>query len=370
MHQRLTETKITHEVIIEGQLSKFTFTLNDRKYNLIILYGPSEKDDHKFFSRDLFNYGMLPATDYNIIVGDYNAVQDLYLDCRNYTTHTTPKSTKIINDAKIKHNLVNPFRERNYLRKIFSWQRFNSDKHSRIDYFLISNNNFPHVKSTDYKVITHFITDHKQVNLQLVFNRIRKGKGYYKFDNALLSDKKFVFLSNRVIREHFVNNSIDPLNVDQDLDPTEFQFLEQKIDPTISSQSLITTLTGEAIKRSHDIRKERTILESVLESRINSQVHILENSEEKDTSEVLDTLSCLKAELAELRGDTYNRKTQDLKVSNLFNEEKPSKGFSNSIYRPRAQASYSQIYKERVGVEPILLTSQDEVETEISHCIS
>ena len=83
MHQRLTETKITHEVIIEGQLSKFTFTLNDRKYNLIILYGPSEKDDHKFFSRDLFNYGMLPATDYNVIAGDYNAVQDLYLDCRN-----------------------------------------------------------------------------------------------------------------------------------------------------------------------------------------------------------------------------------------------------------------------------------------------
>ena len=159
---------------------------------------------------------------------------------------------------------------------------------------------------------------------------------------------------------------MDPFNVDQDLDPTEYQFLEQNIDPIISSQSLIATLTGEAIKRSHDIRKEKTTLVNVLECRINNTVHILENSDEIDNTETLDALSRLKAELAELRGDTYNRKTQDLKASNLFNEEKPSKEFTNSIYRPRAQASYSQIYKEQTGVDPVLLTSQDAVEKEIN----
>ena len=325
VHQRLTDVKIAHEIVIEGQLSKFTYTINDRKYNFNVLYGPSEKDDHKFFSRDLFNYEMLPATDYNIIAGDFNAVQDQYLDCRNYTTHTTPKSTKVINDAKTEHDLMDPFRERYYLRKIFSWQKFNTNKHSRIDYFFISGNNFPHVASIDYKIITHFTTDHKQVNLQLTFNRIKRGRGYYKFDNSLLKDTKFIFLSNRVIKEHFINNSVDPFNVDQDLDPTVYQFLEQNIDPVISSQSLIATLTGVAIKRSHDIRKEKSTLVNVLECRINNTVHILENSEEFDTTETLDALSRLKAELAELRGDTYNRKTQDLKAINLFNEEKLQK---------------------------------------------
>ena len=58
---------------------------------------------------------MLPATDYNIAIGDFNAIQDQYLDCRNYATHTTPKSTRVINYAKIEHDLVDPFRERNYL---------------------------------------------------------------------------------------------------------------------------------------------------------------------------------------------------------------------------------------------------------------
>ena len=132
---RLTDLNIVHEIIVPGQLSKFSFTLNSRKYNLIILYGPSDKDDHKFFSKELFNYEMFPASEYNIVTGDFNAVQDQYLDCRNYTTHTTPKTTKVINDAKIEHDLLDPFRERNELRNFVSWKRF---RHSRRDYFLIS----------------------------------------------------------------------------------------------------------------------------------------------------------------------------------------------------------------------------------------
>ena len=81
VHQRLTNIKITHEIVHEGQLSKFSYKINDRNYKLIVLYGPSDKDDYKFFGQDLFNYEMLPATDYNII---------------------------------------DPFRERQYVRKAFS----------------------------------------------------------------------------------------------------------------------------------------------------------------------------------------------------------------------------------------------------------
>ena len=57
---------------------------------------------------------------------------------------------------------------------------------------------------------------------------------------------------------------------------------------------------------------------------------------------------------------------QDLKVSNLFSEEKPSKEFSNSIYRPKTQTSYSQIYQEREGKKPLLLTEQSAVELEFN----
>ena len=367
VHQRLTDLKITQEIIHQGQLSKFSYKIDNRQYNLIITYGPSNKDDHKFFSQELFTYEMLPATDYNIICGDFNAVQDQYLDCRNYSTHTTPKTTKVINDAKGDHDLLDPFRERYDVRKTFSWQKFQSDKHSRIDYFLISSNNFPHVATINYKEISHFITDHKQVNMDLIFNRIKRGRGYYKFNNNLLTDKKYADVSNRAIAEHFINNSTEPHKVDPNLDPLMHQFLEQNINPALSTESLMCTLTGEAMKRTYELRKEKTIHIRILESRIKNTVEILENSNTVDNTDTLDTLSRLRSELNEIREEEYNTRVQDLKVANLFSEEKPSKELNDKIYRPRTQASYSQIYQEREGEEPVLLTEQSDVELEFNN---
>ena len=51
VHQRLTDIKITHEILHQGQISKFSYKINDRQYNLLVVYGPSDKDDHKFFSQ-------------------------------------------------------------------------------------------------------------------------------------------------------------------------------------------------------------------------------------------------------------------------------------------------------------------------------
>ena len=183
----------------------------------------------------------------------------------------------------------------------------------------------------------------------------------------LLKDGKFVFLANRNIREHFTNNSNNPLGILNDLDPTCYQFLDQNINPNTSSQSLLATITGTAIKRSHDIRKEKTILIDILEGRIERQVHILENSNELDNTDNLDILSRLKAELTELQNDNYTKKTHELKVSDLFEEEKPSKDFTQSVYRPRPQNISSQIYQERPTIPDRLLTTQKAVEKEINY---
>ena len=146
VHPNHKDTQISHQIIIPGQLSKFTLLINQRTYNIIVIYGPSESDDHQFFKTNLFNYNTLPSNDTNIVVGDFNAVQDHHLDCRNYTTQTSPKTTLAINTAKLEHSLVDPYRERHNVSRIFSWKRFNEDKHSRIDYFLISQKLYPFIK--------------------------------------------------------------------------------------------------------------------------------------------------------------------------------------------------------------------------------
>ena len=103
-----------------------------------------------------------------------------------------------------------------------------------------------------------------------------------------------------------------------------------------------------------------------LEAKIKNTVKILESSKSSDNTETLDTLGRLITELNEIHEEDYNKRIQDLKVSNLFSEEKPSKEFSNSIYRPRTKASYSQVYKGREGKDSVLLTTQSEVELEFN----
>ena len=95
----------------------------------------------------------------------------------------------------------------------------------------------------------------------------------FKFDNNLLKDPLFLELANRDITEHFIFNanlnsyppssfpshkdSIDPSDIPNDLDPTLYQYIPQQINPHLSSQSLITTLRGTALKRTITIKREK-----------------------------------------------------------------------------------------------------------------
>ena len=131
----------------------------------------------------------------------------------------------------------------------------------------------------------------------------------YKFDNNLLKDPQFLELANRDIKEHFIYNSdpsltitstfnhadpIDLNNISKDLDPTLYQYIPQQINPHLSSQSLITTLRGTAIKRTITLKREKQQLISSLEDRIKYENYIIENSPHNNMNDSLTTLANLK----------------------------------------------------------------------------
>ena len=85
----------------------------------------------------------------------------------------------------------------------------------------------------------------------------------------------------------------------------------------------------------------------ILENRIEKQPNILENNGDLDNIENLDVLNRLKAEPSEKHNDNYAKNGHELKVSDLFEEEKPSKDCTQSVYRPSPQNISIQIYQER-----------------------
>jgi exonuclease III len=61
--------------------------------------------------------------DFTIICGDWNVVQDFYLDCYNYVRENNLKNREEIEKLKNKLNLVDTWRVNNPESKIYTWSR-------------------------------------------------------------------------------------------------------------------------------------------------------------------------------------------------------------------------------------------------------
>ena len=64
---------------------------------------------------------------------------------------------------------------------------------------LLSNSLFPFV--VDFKTLIKFRCDHCPIALHIDFSNFKRGKGYWKFNNALLSDPDYVTVVKRTLRD-------------------------------------------------------------------------------------------------------------------------------------------------------------------------
>ena len=125
-----------------------------------------------------------------ILVGDFNMVLDPDKDCKDYVNINNPRARNKVLNLISECNLIDPWRELNLETNQFTWRKKNSTKQARLDFFLISETLFMEVTNT--KILPGFRTDHSQILLQFDFGKFVKGKSYWKFNNSLLKDTKYV----------------------------------------------------------------------------------------------------------------------------------------------------------------------------------
>ncbi len=78
------------------------------------------------------------TSDFMILCGDWNLVQDQNLDCFNYKNINNPRAREKILNCKEIYKLQDPWRVYNPDVKRFTWFRNNPIKKARLDFFLIS----------------------------------------------------------------------------------------------------------------------------------------------------------------------------------------------------------------------------------------
>ena len=95
---------------------------NKFEITLVNIYGPNN-DTPNFYSQ-LSAYLENYDTDFTIVCGDWNMIQDTNLDTYNYTDNVNnPRAREAMLDLKTKHNLVDPWRINNSNTRRYTWFR-------------------------------------------------------------------------------------------------------------------------------------------------------------------------------------------------------------------------------------------------------
>jgi exonuclease III len=324
-----------HDVKIDprGNFVVIDVSFHDKRFTLCSVYGPN-KDTPDFYNnikKIMLDY---QNTNY-IICGDWNLVINPELDTHTYVHVNNPKAMKVVLDLINDLNCVDPWRCNNANTKRFTWRQSNPLKQSRLDYFLISEELLTFVKNID--ISSGYRTDHSSVVMNFMFNDIDRGRGYWKFNNSLLSDIDYVNLVKTTIKKviHQYIATHNPVRI-YDIHPNDLNFV---ISDQLLFDMMLLEIRGKTISYSSFKKKESNLKEKQLldDSKTLEQQH---NIFDQPT---LDTLNKMNKDLEDIRSKRMEGAMLRSRVKWLETGEKPSAFFLSLEKRNSANKTLNNI---------------------------
>jgi exonuclease III len=184
-------------IIVDIEMLKERFTL-------LNIYGPSSGDNPEFFA-NVFNLVKEIGNDKVITAGDFNCSISMDIDVRNYLSSANrPRTRRKLKELMAEYELSDVWRELHPNVRRYTWRKFNSVKQARLDYFLISDCCVPDVLNC--VIETGHRSDHSLVTLIFKTTDFKRDRPFWKFNNSLLYDKKYVDEIKKVILQVKKNN--------------------------------------------------------------------------------------------------------------------------------------------------------------------
>ena len=197
-----------------GRFLLLNCKIDDNPLIIINVYAPT-KDKHSLQMNFIENIKSKidEYSDKNIILGgDLNTYLNIKLDKKGGKKEQYTAYTNTIHAVCEELNLVDIWRIRNPELNFFT-RRENSKSgliQSRLDYFLISNSMSYLITKTEIK--PGLLSDHSLINIELeLTGTSKRGRGYWKFNNDLLSDLGYIELIKTTIN----NTKRDPYITDK-----------------------------------------------------------------------------------------------------------------------------------------------------------
>ena len=187
-----------------GRVIGLRITQNDKCYLVVNVYAPTKSCEKINFFKHLYLWlkKHKHVDDMLLIGGDWNSVQNPRMDTHGLVYAYKPISW--LSRICKTFNLVDIWRKCHPTVKQFTWRQNSLGYYSRLDYWLIPYELCSFVHSTDIRPILK--CDHNAVSLKLKLSSSARGKGVWKFNNALLQDMTFKETIRNIVKKVILEN--------------------------------------------------------------------------------------------------------------------------------------------------------------------
>jgi len=194
------EVETIHERILSVKIKT-----DNKHIGIFNIYAPCSLKETKEFFNYVKNTVNNCEFDMKIVCGDFNAVLSNDLDIISGEKHSA-SLVKSFNDLADECELNDVWRIFNAENKEYTWSRkcCNNFIARRLDYILLNDNAMSEALETNIFSVPS--SDHRGIYVNLKVSNVKRGPGYFKFNNTLLKDKIFVQKMNNIIDEFLIQN--------------------------------------------------------------------------------------------------------------------------------------------------------------------
>ena len=164
--------------------------------SILNVYAPNIDKEKSEFLHDLESYiQQLPVSHGVVVAGDFDMVLNNDLDVISGKPHDE-KTTSRFNEFLLNSDLYDIWRIHN--DREFTWSSsYTPWKARRLDYLIV--NDAMCDKTVCCDIIPVANTDHRAVFMTVAIGLIKRGPGYWKFNQSLLKDKEYVkLITNKI----------------------------------------------------------------------------------------------------------------------------------------------------------------------------
>ena len=197
LSRNLDVTSIITQRIGERILS-LSLSYNEHDITVLNVYGPNNDKDKQEFLTELEKYLQhLHESKYVFVAGDFNMVLNNDIDVISGNPHDS-KIVSRFNEFMCSTDMYDVWRLYNGNTREFTWSSSSAPwKARRLDYLLVNDSMFDKVAECDIIPVSN--TDHRAVTMTMSIGKIKRGPGYWKFNQSLLKDQDYVkIITNKI----------------------------------------------------------------------------------------------------------------------------------------------------------------------------